>query len=333
MPIHYDKRNKRWRFKFGRLIDGRSYRASRLLPQGWSKAEADAYDRQETARLYALATGVRKEEPSIEYAVKLYLEQHAPTLRNQTDITRALALCYDFYAGKTFSALPQIARDYATAMAKTLSPATVKNRLAYLRSACRWAWKAHGLGEHDPAERMVLPKVRNARQAYASRAEMLRIAKAITNRDARSCVRVAFYSGMRISELLKYEIWNVHASNILAFAIQDSKNGSPRFVPVHHKVAHLSDHWPPQITKWTVSKQFKAAARAVGLGHLRLHDMRHSAASAMINNEVDLYTVGRVLGHKSATSTQRYSHLATATLAKAINKIGESQSTTKPKAA
>ncbi|KXJ63044.1 hypothetical protein AXY46_03230 [Achromobacter xylosoxidans] len=40
------------------------------------------------------------------------------------------------------------------------------------------------------------------------------------------------------------------------------------------------------------------------LGHLRFHDLRHSAASEMINvNKVDLYTTGAVLGHKSAAST------------------------------
>ena len=55
----------------------------------------------------------------------------------------------------------------------------------------------------------------------------------------------------------------------------------------------------------------------------RLHDLRHSAASAMINAGVDLYTVGGVLGHQSATSTKRYSHLATSTLAAAVSMIGK----------
>jgi len=54
----------------------------------------------------------------------------------------------------------------------------------------------------------------------------------------------------------------------------------------------------------------------------QLHDIRHSAASAMINAGVDLYTVGAVLGHKSHASTQRYSHLATDRLSEAIAKIG-----------
>ena len=43
----------------------------------------------------------------------------------------------------------------------------------------------------------------------------------------------------------------------------------------------------------------------------------------MINAGVDLYTVGQVLGHRDARSTQRYSHLTHDTLANAIGKIGQ----------
>ena len=50
---------------------------------------------------------------------------------------------------------------------------------------------------------------------------------------------------------------------------------------------------------------------------------RHSAASQMINAGGDLYTVGSVLGHKSAQSTARYSHLTTDSLRGAIALIGK----------
>ena len=42
----------------------------------------------------------------------------------------------------------------------------------------------------------------------------------------------------------------------------------------------------------------------------------------MINKGVDLHTVGKVLGHKSAQSTRRYAHLSIETLDAAIRKIG-----------
>lgn len=43
----------------------------------------------------------------------------------------------------------------------------------------------------------------------------------------------------------------------------------------------------------------------------------------MINQGIDLYTVGAVLGHKSAVSTKRYAHLAQDTLREAIGRIGK----------
>lgn len=46
----------------------------------------------------------------------------------------------------------------------------------------------------------------------------------------------------------------------------------------------------------------------------QFHDLRHSAASAMINVSVDLYTAGAVLGRKLPASTQRHAHLVTESL-------------------
>ena len=55
---------------------------------------------------------------------------------------------------------------------------------------------------------------------------------------------------------------------------------------------------------------------------MHFHDWRHSAASELINAGVDVYTVGRVLGHKDPRSTARYSHLAVDALTSAVAKIG-----------
>lgn len=250
-----------------------------------------------------------------------YLTRHAPSLKNFSDIEASLGILLPFYAGKPLSGLAEVAKDYM-AQAGDLAPATVKNRLAYLRAACRWAWKHEGMGEHDPAERMVLPKVKNARHVYLTREQAVRVFRRMGLSWSRDAARVAFYTGWRISEVLTAEVQELDGN--LCLAIQDSKNGLPRLVPVHPSIAHIvRGHWPPQVTKWTVSKAVKAALRAEGLGHARLHDLRHSAASEMVNAGVDLYTVGGVLGHKSQVSTARYAHLQTQRLRQAVAKIGE----------
>jgi site-specific recombinase XerD len=51
-----------------------------------------------------------------------------------------------------------------------------------------------------------------------------------------------------------------------------------------------------------------------GLCGVRLHDLRHSFASFLVNQGVSLYVVQGLLGHAHARTTQRYAHLAQETL-------------------
>lgn len=66
--------------------------------------------------------------------------------------------------------------------------------------------------------------------------------------------------------------------------------------------------------------RFEAAARIawVGkgktrrkVGHVRLHDLRHTYASRLVRAGVPIQEVSRLLGHASITTTMRYAHLAT----------------------
>lgn len=326
MPIYRDKARGCLMFEFDRLIEGQRVRARKALPKSWSKAQADAYDRQESARLYALATGVERPQFLIEDAVAMYIKERIPDLKSGEIITRELAQMMWAYQGKPMGALHEVCREYAEKAlheltGEPLAPATKRNRIRYLTSACRWGWKRHGMHDRDPAERVIAPEVRNERRHYVNRAEMLAIARACKCKKSRAAIRIAFYSGMRLSEILEA----VRQDGM--FLLEDTKNGEPRHVPMHPKIRAAAKVGPRN--KWNVSKEFKAAAVAVGMGHLRFHDLRHSAASAMINAKVNLYTVGAVLGHKSAASTQRYAHLATESIKLALGEIGKKSPTQK----
>ena len=319
MPIRFDKVNQRWRFEFDRYIAHARQRTSRLLPKGWSRSQADAFDRTESARLYALATGVERDVRLIDDAVLVYLTEHAPNLKNRVNLEAELERCFDAYTGRPITDLAAVAREYATAQAGIIEPATIKNRLAYLRAACRYAWKVHGYCEHDPAGRMVMPAVKNERKVYLDRRQMLAIARATTNRHARAAIRIGFYSGMREAEIKRAKVIDGQ------FWLEDTKNGAPRVIPVMPQVAHIVRNaklWPLPITVWTISHHFTWANRKVGVPGAVFHSLRHSTASEMINGGVDLHTVGVVLGHKSQASTRRYAHMATATLDRALKTVG-----------
>ena len=61
------------------------------------------------------------------------------------------------------------------------------------------------------------------------------------------------------------------------------------------------------------------ARRRAGLPEVRIHDLRHSFASMLINQGRSLYEVQRILGHTQIKTTQRYAHLSNATLLAAVN--------------
>lgn len=327
MPVYKDSTRDRYVFEFDARIEGQRVRTTKLLPKSFSRAQAQTYDRKKSAELSTQVRGGERAAHTIQQAVKLYVEKRCAKLKsgdNTEDELRRVASAYD---GKRLEQLPEACRAITEkGEAEGWSPATIRNRIRYLTAACRYAWKYHGLGEHDPAERVVVPEVNNERHVYATRAQVLQMARAIKSdptheglwRECRAIHMVLFYSGMRVSEALRAEL----RGN--AFYLGTTKNGKPRLVPVHPRLRNFLWVYDGRAmpAKITVQKHIRLAREACGLTDVHVHDLRHSAASEMINAGVDLYTVGAVLGHRDSRSTQRYAHLATDTLAVAVAKIG-----------
>lgn len=212
------------------------------------------------------------------------------------------------------SARPTASEQKNEQTGEPLAPATIKNRIRYLTAACRYAWKHAGMGESDPAAKVTVPTVRNERRVFLSRSEMLELARASKDRGVRAMVRIAFYSGLRFGEIMRAEIVGT------AFVLRDTKNGDPRIVPIHPKIRACQGIRPQ--SRFTFDYHFAKARQAVGRPDLHFHDLRHSAASAMLAAGVDLHTVGAVLGHRSTQSTRRYAHFVQGHLEDAIFRVG-----------
>ena len=220
-----------------------------------------------------------------------------------------------WWSGRAIEELPAICAEYAADQHGALKPVTIRNRIAYLRAACRWAWKTHGLADSDPGARVTAPPVRNAREVVITRAQMLQLCRAIRHRGVRAAVRCLWYSGMRLGELRAAA--RIHG----AFVLADTKNGQPRVVPIHPRIraAALLPVPPPGTLQywWDIGRD------ACGLrGEVTLHTLRHSAASAMLAGGASLDVIGKVLGHKSRASTLRYAHWQLEALQQAVATIG-----------
>lgn len=150
------------------------------------------------------------------------------------------------------------------------------------------------------------------------------------NRQLKHIVGLLLLTGCRVRELLdaKWEHVDVERK---AWFIPTSKTGKSRHVPLSSAALAIVKALPrykgcpylvpnPETLKPFVSIKngWKVAIKTAKLPGLRIHDLRHSAASFMVNSGVDLFAVGKVLGHASYQSTQRYSHLAQDTLLAAV---------------
>jgi site-specific recombinase XerD len=69
----------------------------------------------------------------------------------------------------------------------------------------------------------------------------------------------------------------------------------------------------------STSEFVPALAVSVSLADVRMHDLRHSFASLLINSGRTLYEVQHILGHTQVKTTQRYAHLSQDTLPDAAN--------------
>ena len=63
-----------------------------------------------------------------------------------------------------------------------------------------------------------------------------------------------------------------------------------------------------------IQRAWRSIRKRAQLEHVRLHDLRHSYASTAIEAGAPLELVGRVLGHRSPATTQRYKHIADAAM-------------------
>jgi integrase len=215
-----------------------------------------------------------------------------------------------------------------------LAPATVeKIRVIFSRSfELGSRWSIPGCVK-NPVKGIPRRKFSNARERFLTTIEAERLRKAVeasANPQLRNIVGLLLLTGARVSELLHAQ-WRHVDLDRRAWLIPISKTGQSRYVPLSQAAIDIIEQLPtfkdcpwlvpnPETLKpfVTLKRAWDTARKEAGLHDLRIHDLRHSAASFMINAGIDLFAVGKVLGHADHKSTMRYSHLANDTLLAAV---------------
>lgn len=227
-----------------------------------------------------------------------------------------------------------VAHWLAEKRAEGLAPATVeKIRVIFGRSfelGARWGIPG---AEKNPTRGVARMAFDNACERFLTAEEAARLREAAAqshNTQLQHIVGLLLLTGARVRELLDARWEHVDVEK-RTWLIPTSKTGKPRRVPLSTAALAIIEALPrfkdcpwlvpnPDTLKPFVSIKhaWQRAIKVAKLPGLRIHDLRHSAASFMVNSGVDLFAVGKVLGHASYQSTQRYSHLANDTLLAAV---------------
>ena len=207
-------------------------------------------------------------------------------------------------------------------------PSTATDRHFWLsgRIAC--------VSNNPAADLKTAPDV--CRERFLTAEETHRLLKAIDadeNQIAAQSIKLLLLTGARRNEITqaKWEYVDWQKKKLL---VPCSKSGRPRLIQLNSAALDLMLALPrepgnafifpsPLTGRPSASLHFPwtRIRKRAGLNGFRLHDLRHSFASFLVNKGVSIYVVQGLLGHANVRATQRYAHLANETLSDAAELI------------
>jgi len=222
-------------------------------------------------------------------------------------------------------------------LAKTRKPQTVKHVLALLNRITNFGVKK-GLCPGPPFK-IELPKVHNKKTEDLTPEQLSALLEAIEqdpNLMAANLMKMALFTGMRRGELFRLQ-WQDLDFERGFIHIRTPKGGQDQKIPLNAAARDLVANHPhtgsPYVfpgrggrQRTDINKQVGRIKEAAGLpkDFRALHGLRHVYASMLASSgQVDLYTLQKLLTHKSAAMTQRYAHLRDYALRRASDVAGD----------
>lgn len=212
-----------------------------------------------------------------------------------------------------------------------LATRTLNNGLRYVRSVFTFYTTVYGgVNKGSVLKSFKLSKEDKTEMKIWTPEEFQRFADAIENPVVKAYFTFLFWSGCRRGEgiALTKDCFTGNRVHIYR-SMKHFKNGflslktdsSERTITLDEKTMQVLEPWiqaadpfifgkvsPIGIT--TINREFKKAIKKSGVSPIRVHDLRHSHASLLLNNGVNIIAVSKRLGHATITQTlETYAHL------------------------
>ena len=193
---------------------------------------------------------------------------------------------------------------------------------------------------YNPIQNLDAPKIPKSLPSYLTLEESQRLLAAVDgrNRTRDYCILTLFLNcGLRISEMVGLNLTDIRADHLLIHG----KGSKERIVYLNKSCIRALENWLEErknIQSTEVNAVFLSSRRRrisvdsvqlmvkntllrAGLDAERIspHKLRHTAATLMLQNGVDVRTLQEVLGHESLNTTQIYTHLANQELKRAAD--------------
>ncbi len=226
---------------------------------------------------------------------------------------------------------------------------SIARKLSAVKEFCRFLYSEHILPE-NPSLNVLTPKQEKPLPKFLSTNEINSLIKAANDKNDYRWRRIAvmielmYATGLRVSELVALPINAInHKKGIITILGKGSKE---RIVPIaEHTLQSVRSYLPQRdefihiggrsdwlfpsmrsydghLTRDSFYKDIKALAIECGINPVTVspHVFRHSFASHLLNNNADLRSVQKMLGHENITTTEIYTHLTTQKLQKTVCK-------------
>lgn len=227
----------------------------------------------------------------------------------------------------------------ARVQAGRVGPATVNREVALVKHAAKlwreWEWISPSSAAALRAVGLVSEPAGRVRYLVGDEEERL-FAK--LDGTIKRIAQVADLTGMRRAEVVRLQRSAVDLPN-RALVLTKTKTDAPRTVPLNPACQAILEAQltsTPASCPWVfpsrlgkpynldaVSRAFRKARVAAGIDDLRLHDLRHDAATKIRRAGHGLDVIGALLGHskKSIRTTMRYAHVETDLVRAAVDSL------------